>query len=369
MKGNRFKVIVPKMDDRKNQISFITWKFEISIFCVFIYLCFFSSPLWSISRESLKYPSPQSEKPSILLSLRQIWVKEFDARFSSSPVIAKNQIIILHASGRLEALDLKEGTSQWEKGPLKEGTILGAGEGVILLKSGTTLMGVKAEDGEIIWRSNPYSQMMSWSRVKSKSFVLLMDNILYRLNLLEGTLNELGHIKLSLGQGAPFAFDGRRYLALVQNSRFVVLYDLKKNKVKWRFQSGSKITQAPILEEKTLYILSEDHFIYALKLKNGHQLFRKKMANKLRYPAAKSKGILFLSPFASKSLYMVDMPTGSSQTLFSLDSERYHFIDSPSCHEDYLAATYSDYFSDKYFLVVFAIEEKLDKEKDMLQSP
>ncbi len=338
---------------------------------LFICLCpfYFSNTLWSISKESLRYPSPPSKrKPSIHLSLKQISLREVDSRSLPSPIIVHNRIIILHAAGILEAINLETGASQWEKGPFAKGAILGAGKEIILLKSGTELIGIKIEDGEIIWTLPFDSEIKNVSKIDEESFAFLLNNSLYRLGLLDGKLEKLTEIGISIEHNTPFVFDGHRYLTIVQNFKFVLLYDLKKEKVKWRFRSGSKITQSPLLVEKTLYILAEDHFIYALKLRNGHQIFRKKMENKLKNPAAKGKGILFLSPFLSKSIYMVELATGSVQKLVSLDSERYHFIARPSCDENYLAATYSDFFSDKSFLIIFEVERKLEEE-DLLSQP
>jgi outer membrane protein assembly factor BamB len=187
---------------------------------------------------------------------------------------------------------------------------------------------------------------------------MIVEDTLYQLDLFDGSIVELGQIKIPLRANTPFVFDGKRYLAIAQESGDVSLYDLKKAKIKWQFRSGAPVTQAPVLNGKMLYILSEDHFIYALKLKNGHQQFRKKMPNKLRYGAAKSAEFLLLSPFNSRNLYMVEMHTGSSQNLFSLDSDRYHFVSSPNFRGDSLAAIYADHFSDSSFLIIFSVDIK-----------
>lgn len=267
----------------------------------------------------------------------------------------QNHVLILHTSGKLKCFDLDTGLYLWEQGPFHEAILLGAGEHMMLLKSGFKLMGLNAKDGKVKWTSQLHYPEIAWSQLNFKSFALLVENTLYHLNLFDGAIVELGQIKLPLRANTPFSFDGKRYLAIAQESGAVCLYDLKKAKIKWQFKSGAKVTQSPVLKGKMLYILSEDHFIYALKLKNGHQKFRKKMANKLRYPAAKSDEFLLLSPFNSRNLYMVEMSTGSSQNLFSLDSDRYHFVSSPFFRGNSLAAIYADYFSDSSFLIVFSV--------------
>jgi outer membrane protein assembly factor BamB len=335
-----------------------------SVLFLFLFLTQLPTSARADSRESLKYPSPSmKKKPSISYSLETLWTKEFDSRLVSAPVIAQNQIIVLQPSGKLESFALNNGLLEWEKGPFQGGILLGTGEQAVLLKSASDLIALNASNGETQWITPLPSPIKEWSRVNANSFALLMDQNLYRLNLSDGSLIEIGPVRLSLENSSPFTFDGERYLAIVQYSKFVHLYDMKKGKVKWSFQSGTKITQPPVLKGKRIYVLSEDHFIYALKLRNGHQKYRKRMENKLKHPAALSEASLILSPFASNHLYQVEMSSGASQTLFSLDAERYHFVDTPSFTGDYLAATYADFFSESFFLVVFAVEKKQEEER------
>ncbi len=356
-------------DYRKRKvISFNQRVFWISALFLFLFLAQLPTFALHNSRESLKYPSPpMQEKPSISYSLESRWIKEIDSRLASSPAIVDNQVIILHPSGKLEAFALASGHPRWQRGPFLGATLLGVGEQTILLESGNELVGLNSEDGRTQWTSHFHSPIMGWSKLDSNSFALLIDRSLYRIELADGSLIEIGPIKLPIKSSSPFAFDGKRYLAIVLNSKSLHLYDMRREKIKWSFQGGSKITLAPVLKDNTLYILSEDHFIYALKLKNGHQKYRKKMENKLRYPAAVSEASLIVSPFASKHLYLVELSTGSSQTLFTLESERYHFVDSPFFSRDYLIATYADFFSQSSFLIVFTVEEKQVEESEPLE--
>ncbi len=345
----------------------ISFKLSGLCMCSFLFFLFFTQffPLSQAdSRESLKYPSPpMKKKPSIFYALEDLWTKELHSRLTYSPVIAQNQVIVLQASGKLESFALENGQLHWEQGPFPDCALLGVGEQAILIKSGSELVSFNASNGEILWTTSLPFHLRDWSRMDSNSFALLMDHALYRLDISDGSIAEIGPIFLPLKTSSPFAYDGKRYLAIIQGSKYLLLYDMKRKKVRWSFQSGTKITQSPVLNDKILYILSEDHFIYALKLKNGHQKYRKKMENKLKYSAALSEAALILSPFASRDLYLVEMSSGASQAIFSLDSERYHFVNSPSFAEEYLAATYADFFSESSFLIVFSVEKKQGEDK------
>ena len=315
------------------------------------------------SRESLSYPVPKLvEKHPLKVTIKKLFEKNFTERILNQPICYRSSLFVSFTSGTVASYNLSDGEQRWTKDfPAVEG-ILDAIEDVILVKCKDKLLALQVMDGEKAWEIE-YRPGTLYAKADESGVcpALMIDAVLYRLNVKNGLLEKLSKLKIRDGKATAFACDAKKRAIVVVDQQAVTAFNLKTGKKLWSFLGGSNIPAPPLIYQKRLLVMCQDNYFYCLNARNGNLIYRKKADNRLMGGGERISSIVLFSSFASKNLNLLHIATGEIKSLFSLSSERYHFIYQPSYNAGFLVAAYADFFSDSNSLVVFEVEVKEEK--------
>ena len=91
--------------------------------------------------------------------------------------------------------------------------------------------------------------------------------------------------------------------------------------VKWKFQTGGRVVSSPAVADRTLYVGSTDHKLYALDLTTGAQKWNFATEGLVVSSPAISGGVAYFGSYDGK-FYAVDAATGQLKWKFATEGER-----------------------------------------------
>ncbi len=309
------------------------------------------------SRESLSYPAQRLvDNDPFKINLEKLWDKKFDEKIVSYPVASDTMVFIPFESGRIASFDVITGEKRWDTRISGLQEVLGRWNEKVVVRCDRRILALHADCGKKIWEVQTSADYLS-SRIPDSSIIALFSGSeLLELDPESGTMKKIAALQLNGRKVTAFAYDGIKYASYIIDKKTIVVFNTKKRKRLWSIKTHLEISSNPVLWEKKLIALCEDNFFYCFNVKNGHQLYRKKSENRLLNGNDQIKGSLLFSPFASKDLERLTIATAQTEILYSLDSERYHFVFRPSVGKDILAAVYADFFTESETLILFKIE-------------
>ncbi|MEW5805914.1 MAG: PQQ-binding-like beta-propeller repeat protein [Acidobacteriota bacterium] len=315
--------------------------------------------LRAVSKDSLRYPVQKLvDRHPIKVNINKAWEKKAEQKLLPRPLVNGGSVFAAFQPGIIEAYGAADGHLIWRKEMPGMNGLIAALESSILVKDHEKLIALSEKNGDLLWEVDVGSDFL-YSTVKTDGGVsmvaLLKGNILFGLNMTDGSMKKVSELRMGLERPTAFSFDGKRNVALVFENRTVSIFSIKRGKKLWSFRGGSRVLAAPLIWPRRIVVMCEDNFFYCLTLKKGHQVFRKKSENRLLNDGVKLRGLLLFSPFASRNLSSFNISTGTIQPLFSLEQERHYFITAPSFSEGYLACSYSDFFSGSDFIINFSV--------------
>ena len=90
--------------------------------------------------------------------------------------------------------------------------------------------------------------------------------------------------------------------------------------VKWKFATHGKIFSSPAIAEKTLFVGSTDHFLYALDLDSGAEKWKFETASAVNSSPAVANGTVFFTSYDG-NFYALDSSTGKLRWKFQTGGE------------------------------------------------
>jgi len=96
---------------------------------------------------------------------------------------------------------------------------------------------------------------------------------------------------------------------------------LSSPKVKWKFHTGGSVTSSPAVVGDTLYVGSNDRYLYALNLETGALKWKFKTGTRVPSSPAVANGIVYFASYDG-NFYAVDTATGQLKWKFQMGGER-----------------------------------------------
>jgi outer membrane protein assembly factor BamB len=188
------------------------------------------------------------------------------------PVIGEAFVFVAE-DGAIAALALRTGDVVWRRpfdAELATGPII-AGDHLILTTLDGDVVAVRASDGEETWRRHlPRAASSRPAATGSRLFVPTADNQILALSLKDGAviwsrlLGGVGHDIL--------AGDDRIFLG--SQDRFFYCLNAKTGAVEWRWQTGADAIGLPVVDERTVYVVSLDNVLRGLNRSSGVQRWK-----------------------------------------------------------------------------------------------
>ena len=93
------------------------------------------------------------------------------------------------------------------------------------------------------------------------------------------------------------------------------------NKVRWQFHTGAAVFSSPVVSGGTLYVGSDDHFLYALDRNDGTLKWKFKTGARITSTPAVSAGAVYFLSY-DDNFYALDAGTGALKWKFKTGGER-----------------------------------------------
>jgi outer membrane protein assembly factor BamB len=240
------------------------------------------------------------------------------------PVILGRTLYTASASGLVQALDKKDGSTQWSL-QLKHGVVSGPSVADGLIAVGTnasTLVLMRAQDGKVLWETKLSGDILSLPTITHhKVIAKTVNGKVFAYNSADGKkiwVADHGAPSLILKASSSPVVLGNLVLIGFSDGKLDAI-DIETGNVMWQrsiaFAAGSSdverlvdIDADPIVKNNIAYIGSYQGYIGALSLDNGQFLWRK--------PGSVYKNMVL----NHNSLYLTD----SNDVLWSLDSKTGH---------------------------------------------
>jgi len=221
-----------------------------------------SDTLFAVERETGKWAWQYRRDPPSGFTIHGV----------SSPMVKDDTVYVGFADGYLVALDVTGGTTKWEKS-LAGGatefldvdtTPVADEEGRLYVASYQGgLYALSAESGDVEWTSN----------VAGLTSLLTRGELVFGVGdgRVDAYLGETGRLLWthSLGERAGRAPVMARGLLLVPNQRALLFMDPKTGQSRLAWNPGEGISAAPQVQGSTAYVLSNNGYLYALRLRGS----------------------------------------------------------------------------------------------------
>jgi len=92
-------------------------------------------------------------------------------------------------------------------------------------------------------------------------------------------------------------------------------------RIKWKFHTNNQVLSSPAVADGTVYVGSNDHFLYALDAATGALRWKFKTDGRITSSPAVSEGLVYFGSFDS-NIYAVDVATGQLKWKFKTEGER-----------------------------------------------
>jgi len=145
----------------------------------------------------------------------------------------------------------------------------------------------------------------------------------------------------------------RSPLVLWGDKAFFVLPELgtlqsmsvEKGRLRWKVHAGASIVTPPQVLRGRVVVQSLDNYVYCLRAKNGHEMWRARGAARLTRPAAFWEDRVLVIPEGSATVEVFDMYDGSRAGGWTLPGDDEHFLATPLVLGDLLIAAHAPYGS------------------------
>lgn len=172
------------------------------------------------------------------------------------------------------------------------------------------------ETGRYLWGAHlgAVTTMVEPAVVNSTAVFVTNSNQLFCLDRGTGRINW----KKELGSrpSSSTAADDERVMVGLESGKLVCL-DAKTSLEKWNIQSNSRVSSHPVMADKLVAFGSEDKKLYCAKADKANLLWRFATGGPIVAPLGKHGVRTLLVPSSDKSIYSVDLFTGSTNWILA----------------------------------------------------
>ena len=93
------------------------------------------------------------------------------------------------------------------------------------------------------------------------------------------------------------------------------------HRVKWTFSTGGRVVSSPVYRAGTIYVGSDDGYVYAIGASDGRQRWKHRTGGPVASTPAIANDTLYVASYDGK-LYALDAKTGATRWTFATGGER-----------------------------------------------
>ncbi|MBN2043889.1 MAG: PQQ-like beta-propeller repeat protein [Anaerolineales bacterium] len=143
-------------------------------------------------------------------------------------------------------------------------------------------------------------------------------NSLYKIDSSSGQTTEFFTHARNRWIATPLISDETIYAPNANGTLYALALD---GTVKWEFETDAAIWATPVKDNGSLYLVSQDHTMYAVNARTGDQIWAIDLgAASVNSPALDENGILYIGTFGSK-VFAIDSKTGES--IWEIETQDY----------------------------------------------
>jgi outer membrane protein assembly factor BamB len=189
--------------------------------------------------------------------------------------VAGNSMVFTGNAGYIQALAQEDGTQRWRTPIEGSAALLYWDTGwLIVTTDKSTLLAIRAEDGEVLWRRDLESSLQSDpAPAGDRLYLPLKSGDLLALDIQTG--DPVWTIHLPKPGNGVLAVGDRLYIGS-QDDKFYCL-DAKDGKVVWRWKTGADVIGTPAIDTKRVYFVSLDNVLRALDRNSGSVRWQKSL--------------------------------------------------------------------------------------------
>jgi len=264
-------------------------------------LIFFSFYLASCShvelqKDQMDSPNPpvstatsqSSSRPTMILSLKKVWVKKTQAETDvgyrkmarMSPLILKDKIIQGNAFDGIAAFDRESGRTIWRL-PVKggvEGGVTHVNDILFFGGNDGNFYSVSLKTGEVIWKYSVRSETLAPPLLyDGVVYFLTGNNVLRALDAVEGKelwlYSRVDSQSFSVrGASTPVVKDGTLFLGF--SDGYLVALNAKTGSLKWESALNKNkrfrdIDSTAVIDGEFIYVTGYDSHLYCVRLQTG----------------------------------------------------------------------------------------------------
>ena len=165
---------------------------------------------------------------------------------------------------------------------------------------------------EMVWNVKMKGPVLSPPAVhEGMLYIPMSDRKLYRLNVQDGQYEDISKLN-GIGSLTPQVHENRLFFMLDgqpnKDRRTLAAFDLEKKKILWEHPLLNTWS-TPVLYGATLYMGSEDGFVYAIDIETGETQWRFQTKRQVRSSPVISDSLLFIGS-DDNHLYALHIKTG-----------------------------------------------------------
>jgi outer membrane protein assembly factor BamB len=186
---------------------------------------------------------------------------------------AGDSLVFTGGDGYVQALAHDDGARRWRTAVSGSVTSLYWDTGWLIATTDTsTLIAIRAIDGEVLWRRDLESALHSApSPAGERLYLSLKDGALLALAIQTGA--PIWTTKLTKPGNGVLAIGDRLYLGSMDDSFYCLA--AKDGKVIWRWKTGADVIGTPAIDTKRIYFVSLDNVLRALDRDSGSVRWQK----------------------------------------------------------------------------------------------
>lgn len=265
---------------------------------------------WSIDLPAGVSMPPATDGPHIFLALRSGKITALDAkdgheRWTKSkdvavPLALDTERVYVSGGEALEALRIADGASVWVAPRIKTAAPLVVEGGSVLALTDSEVIAIRATDGKVVWRQPAGGARLPPAVDGDRVYIGAQDGRVVAMRLESG--EQIWEHYLEKGVTTLAASQGLVYAGAGDNAFYCL--ESKLGEVKWRRSIGAQIKGHIAVDEDHVYFGAFDNVIWGLDRVNGNQRWHEPLRQRPMAGVIELGNVVFV-PSPSSTLQML----------------------------------------------------------------